>query len=203
MNYLIDPVDLKDRRHLLVILGTLVIFFSIPLTVALVQQSREPTSRAVTTPNDPKFPTQWNLPKIRAPEAWDVTWGSASIKVAVVDTGIMSTLADLQGQLGPGYNAITPGGSTEDDFLIGWGLGTKIASVIGAQTNNGQAIAGTAWYITMLPVKVCTDMGLCLPADVAEGINWATSNGAQIINISMRLDAQRGYPSPEVEAAIA
>jgi hypothetical protein len=157
-------------------------------------------ARAQTTPSDPRFPQQWALTKIRAPAAWDLTKGSASIKVAVVDSGITSTLPDLQGQLGPGYNAIIPGGSTQDDYAT-WGLGTMMAGIIGARTNNGLDMAGTAWYATMLPVKVLKQTGEYAPADIAEGINWATSNGAQIIQISFDLDPAAA--TPEIDAAVA
>src|SRR3989344_5242954 len=88
MDKLREPINLKNKRHLLAILGTLVIFLSIPLTVALVQQSREPTSRAETIPNDFDWSTQWGPRKIRAPAAWDITTGSRSVKVAVVGTGV-------------------------------------------------------------------------------------------------------------------
>src|SRR3989337_440664 len=80
------------------------------------QKEQEQVSRAETIPNDSLYPSQWALPVIRAPEAWDITRGSASIKVAIVDTGIASNpggTGEFSGQLGAGYNAITPGGSTE------------------------------------------------------------------------------------------
>src|SRR3989344_824975 len=150
MDYLKEKIDLKDKRHLLAIIGTIVIFLAIPFTVILVRESREPVSRAETIPNDSGYPSQWYLPWIHAPQAWDITKGSASIKVAIVDTGIASNpggTGEFSGQLGPGYNAITPGGSTEDDYgSVG---GTLHAGIIGARTNNLGGIAGVAWYITM------------------------------------------------------
>ena len=170
----------------------------IVLLLIIVFTVQGPVSRALTTPNDPQFPSQWAPVKIRAPEAWDITKGNASIKVAVVATGITSTLPDLQGQLGTGYNAITPGGSTEDDF-VGYGWGTLIAGIIGAKTNNGLDMAGIAWNVTILPIKVCDRAGNCDPTDLAEGINWAANNGAQIINISIQSVPQ----NPSVDAAIA
>jgi hypothetical protein len=65
------------------------------------------STAAVTSPDDPLYPSQWGLTKIRAHEAWDVTHGSETIDVAVVDTGIL-VLPELSGQVGAGYNAITP-----------------------------------------------------------------------------------------------
>ncbi len=155
---------------------------------------------AATTPNDPQFPSQWALTKVRAPEAWDLTKGNTAVKVAVVSTGVVSTLADLQGQLAPGYNAISPGGSTQDDFGT-YGNGTAAAGIIGAATNNGADVAGVSWQVTLLPVKVCDFAGACPNAAIAAGIDWAVNNGAQIINISPALNPSS--PSPAIDAAVA
>ena len=71
------------------------------------------------TPNDPQFVNQWYMQAaasegINAPGAWDITTGSASIVVAVVDTGILPH-ADLAGRTVPGYDFVgadqTPNGS--------------------------------------------------------------------------------------------
>jgi subtilisin family serine protease len=62
------------------------------------------------TPNDPRFPQQWNFHNtgqnggtpsadIHAPEAWSVTSGSASVVVAVIDSGIDYTHPDLASQV--------------------------------------------------------------------------------------------------------
>jgi subtilisin family serine protease len=47
------------------------------------------------TPNDPFLPLQWALPKISAPQAWDLTTGSSKVVVNVNDTGIDYTHPDL------------------------------------------------------------------------------------------------------------
>ncbi len=153
-----------------------------------------------TIPNDPKFSSQWSLPKVGAPQAWDRTQGSAAVKVAVVGTGVTSNLPDLQGQLGPAYNAISPGGTTQDDFGT-YGDGTAAAGVIGAVTNNGVDMAGVAWRVTLLPVKVCDLTGNCPNAALANGINWAVTNGAQIVNIGVALNPTAS--SSDVTAAVS
>ena len=53
-------------------------------------------------PNDPSFGQQWGLPKIRCPEAWDRTTGSANIVVAVVDSGVDLDHPELAPLLLPG-----------------------------------------------------------------------------------------------------
>jgi thermitase len=41
-----------------------------------------------TTPNDPYFTSQRHLPKISAPNAWDVSTGLSSITIGVIDSGV-------------------------------------------------------------------------------------------------------------------
>jgi subtilisin family serine protease len=43
------------------------------------------------TPNDPKYPDQWNLAKISASKAWDISKGNSNVTIAVIDTGILSS----------------------------------------------------------------------------------------------------------------
>jgi len=50
------------------------------------------------TPNDPGYSSQWGLVNISASSAWDKTTGSSGTIIAVVDTGIDGTHADLSGK---------------------------------------------------------------------------------------------------------
>jgi PKD repeat protein len=58
---------------------------------------------SVTQPNDPWYSPQhdpnyqWHLPKIQAPEAWDIEKGNPAIIVAVLDTGVRYFHKDLGG----------------------------------------------------------------------------------------------------------
>ncbi len=56
-------------------------------------QSFSPKSHM--TPNDPLFGSQWHLPIISAPAAWDVTTGDSNVVVVIFDTGIDYTHPDL------------------------------------------------------------------------------------------------------------
>ena len=65
------------------------------------------------TPNDYYYGSQWHYfaPSagnygINAPAAWDITTGSSSIVVAVIDTGITNHV-DLNGRTVPGYDFIS------------------------------------------------------------------------------------------------
>lgn len=68
---------------------------ALPYYAYLVQAG---TAYATSTPNDPLFPQQWNLPRIRAPDAWDLVDPNAEhgVVVAVVDTGVDYNHNDLK-----------------------------------------------------------------------------------------------------------
>lgn len=51
--------------------------------------------RIFATPNDPRYSSNWTLAKINAPTAWDITTGSESTTVAVIDTGFALNHEDL------------------------------------------------------------------------------------------------------------
>ncbi len=50
---------------------------------------------ALLTPNDTFYSSQWHLPKVQAPAAWDNTMGDSEVTVAVIDTGFALTHQDL------------------------------------------------------------------------------------------------------------
>jgi thermitase len=137
--------------------------------------------------------TQWAWGKIQAYDAWNVTTGSSSVVVAVVDTGADSNHPDLAANLITGYNFVNNSTNAEDDN----GHGTHVAGTIGAVTNNGVGVAGLSWSVKIMPVKVLNNQGSGSFSTVAKGIRWAADNGAKVINLSLG-----GGPSLTVKAAV-
>ncbi|GEM_PF-1104872 len=142
-----------------------------------------------TIPNDPHYSFQWHIPPIQAPDAWDRTTG-ANVTVAVVDTGISQGGEDLDCHtFVDDFNAITdssgPGVATDDN-----GHGTHVAGTIAQCTNNGVGVAGVAYNARLMPVKVLDANGSGLTSDIAQGIDWARSHGADVINLSLGMDCQ-------------
>jgi hypothetical protein len=43
------------------------------------------------TVNDPEYSNQWNLQVINAPDAWEITTGTSTTKIAVMDDGVQRT----------------------------------------------------------------------------------------------------------------
>lgn len=118
---------------------------------------------------------------IHAPEAWDIERGSASMVIAIVDTGIQSYHPDLDGKVLDGYNALDGSTDTDDDHMHG----TFVASVAAANTNNYDGVAGVDWNARLMPIKVLNADGEGSEAGAAEGIIWAVDHGAKIINLSL------------------
>ena len=134
-----------------------------------------------TTPNDPGWPNQWSLPKVRAPLAWDTTTGSPSVVVAVLDTGVDSTQPDLQGAPVPGRDVVNNDADPTDDH----GHGTYVAGIAGARGNNALGVASLCWSCAVMPVKVLGADGTGSYSNVAAGITWATDHGARVITMSL------------------
>jgi serine protease len=210
------------------------------------QRSTGPTVAATfqpqLVPNDPQYGNlQWNFSLINMPGAWDINpGGSSSLIVATVDTGVttqkgtftfplftgskienvnlpfdVSTDLPTSRLVSPHDFVFMPSGGPVLDFD---GHGTHVSSTIGEATNNGIELAGMAYNVRIMPVKVCLDYWQLmianaqaghtgfLPADaggcpddaIISGIFYATDNGAKVINISLG----GPDPSPLMQSAI-
>jgi type VII secretion-associated serine protease mycosin len=147
-------------------------------------------SVSAIVPNDTLYAEyQWNLPEIATETGWNVSKGSPDIVVAVLDTGVQSDHPDLKGRLVKGVNIVDPSAEPEDDV----GHGTHVAGIIAAEVNNGEGVAGMTWYTKIMPVKVLDSSGAGSTYSVAEGIIWATDNGAHVINMSLGNYAQAEF----------
>ncbi len=165
-----------------------------------------------TDPNDTLWATsnswgqgyrdQWDMEKMACPAAWDVQTGSASVVIAVSDTGIDYTHPDLAANIWVNPGEIAGNGIDDDgngcvddihgfDFayddanpMDGDGHGTHVAGTIGAAGNNGIGIAGINWACRLMAVKGLDDEGSGYDSDLAQSIRYAAENGARVINMS-------------------
>lgn len=139
-------------------------------------------ANVILTPNDPYYSAyEWHLPKVSAPTAWDTTTGSASVTVAVVDSGVQANHPDLSGRVLAGYDFVNSDYDPSDDN----GHGTAVAGVAAAKGNDGVGVAGAAWDVSILPVKVMNSSGSGSYSAIANGITYAADNGARVINLSL------------------
>ena len=138
------------------------------------------SAEAIGTPDDTYLGNQWGMEKVQAPLAWEVTKGSSSIKIAILDTGVDLDHPDLAGKIVGSINF--SGSATVDDV---YGHGTHVAGIAAATTNNAVGVAGLGYSSSILNVKVLGDDGYGYYSWIASGIIWAANNGAQVINMSL------------------
>lgn len=140
---------------------------------------------------DPDVTEQWGLynPKyenidISASQAWNYATG-IGIKIAIVDQGIELTHDDLADNIySKSYDAYTgksPSGVYNSPRSIGHG--THCAGIAAAVRNNNIFIAGVAPDAKLMSVSMNFDAGNAIE-QVADAINWAWQNGADIISCS-------------------
>lgn len=134
-------------------------------------------------PADPMSATAWSLPAI----GWPTTPKfSSTPTIAVLDSGLETIHPEFAGDIRPGvpkiaatWSTLTDSTAVPDEF----GHGTATASVAAALTGNGKGITGVAPASQVMMVKVGGMDGVRV-SDAVEGVDWATRNGARVINMS-------------------
>jgi len=167
-------------------------------------------------PNDPYWPDQWALTRIKCPKAWERCTGSKDIVVAILDTGVDYEHEDLSANMwhNPGEipdNGIDDDGNGYVDDYYGWnfvdnngdpmdechffqiGHGTQCAGIVAAVMDNNIGIAGIA-QVKIMAVKVLGGDGSGSWSDVIKGIEYAADNGADVISMS--------FGSPQYSRAV-
>ncbi|MCD6351166.1 MAG: S8 family serine peptidase [Armatimonadetes bacterium] len=164
-------------------------------------------------PNDPRYSEQYQWPRVSAPDGWDMTTGSPTVTVAVVDTGTDLDHPDLASRLWVNGDEVPGDGIDNDgngyvDDINGWDFydddndpqphptdpvgeaganhGTHVAGIIGAATNNGEGVAGHDWNCKLMTCKVFPDDGSAsLITTMIAGVQYALDNGADVVNLSV------------------
>ena len=137
--------------------------------------------------------------------AWDLETGSADIVVAVVDSGVDLSHPDLAANIWTNLDEIADNGIDDDnndyvDDVNGWdfadddnhpndptdnyGHGTHVAGIIGAVGDNTTGIVGVNWRVSIMPLRFITAADYGTTADAIAAIEYATDNGADIVNLS-------------------
>ncbi len=171
--------------------------------------------KALLAPNDLRFQdgTLWGLQNtgqdggvsgvdINAAKAWDVTTGTNTVLIAVIDTGVRYTHRDLVANIwtnpgeipgngidddGNGYvddvhgiNAISGSGDPFDDN----DHGTHVSGTIGAAANNGEPSVGVAWKVSIMGLKFLNQDGSGFTADAIRCLQYAVKMKAKVSNNS-------------------
>jgi subtilisin family serine protease len=173
---------------------------------ALTSVPTQPSGGAVpwTTNNPGTAGSDMNLEK-----AWDKITDCSSVLVAVLDTGINYTHTELASNMWTGGGAY-PGKNFADDVLPSTdpidlaGHGTHVAGTIGAVGNNGAGVTGVCWKAKIMAVRVLGADGSGSSAGIIQGIDFAVTNGAKVLNMSLGGNLPLGTaPDALYAAAIA
>ncbi|MGG1515478.1 S8 family serine peptidase [Paenibacillus oryzisoli] len=121
--------------------------------------------------------TPWGIAATQADYAHNNSYLGKGIKIAVLDTGVMSQHPDLK--IAGGQSFIEGSKSFEDDN----GHGTHVAGIIGAQHNN-IGVVGMAPNAEIYALKVLDATGSGYYSSVIQAIDWSISNGMNIISMS-------------------
>ncbi len=165
--------------------------------------------KALVIPNDPQYPRQWHYPLINLPQSWDVTTGSNTVIVAVIDTGVLLNHPDLENRLtSDGYDFISdPARALDGDGIDpdpddpGDGSpggssfhGTHVSGIIAAETDNDTGVTGVTWFTRIMPLRALgrgggTDFDILQAVRYAAGLDndsgTLPAQKADIINLSL------------------
>lgn len=148
---------------------------------------------AALIPADPYFGSEYFLKNsntvsgvpvdIDAEPAWDLSTGSSTITVAVLDEGVQQAQPDVGPALVNGYDTFSVSGedayhpclTCTGDSPHGDAHGTAVAGILAARMNNGQGIVGVAPGVALVSVRVLRNDHGNSDANIANGINWAWS----------------------------
>ncbi len=166
---------------------------------------------SATIPNDTLYANQWNMNNVGqspdggtagedvgAQDGWDLAQGSATVVIAILDTGCDLNHEDLSTKYVPVSDRrdVVAGTNTpEDDY----GHGTCCAGIAAAESNNGQGVAGVAWGCRIMPVRMMQMAFINTESWIVEALNWARTHGAHVISMSWHWDG----PHTNADAAIS
>jgi len=154
--------------------------------------------------DDPLYSSQSNITATNIDDVWDqYTTGDGSQVIAILDTGVDYTHPDLEANIWineaelNGVEGYDDDGNGYVDDIRGWDFinidnaplddnmhGTHVAGIAGAVGNNGIGIAGAAWNVKLMPIKVFQSTGQGNSTNIAAGVEYASNNGATILNMS-------------------
>jgi len=145
-------------------------------------------------PNDTSYGSQWHLPMIKSPQAYDITHGNG-FPIVILDSGIDMDHSDLSSKIIHPYNGFTLI-EAPVDHVNSCRHGTPVAGAAAAITNNTNGIAGVGWDTQIIPVKITDDTAAsndpfrCYGWSnaVLKGVEWAVTNGAKVVNLSYGFD---------------
>lgn len=131
---------------------------------------------------------KWYHTLVGSENAWNISLGSNSIKVAIVDNAVFCGHADLttfaQRDVADNDNNATPPQTATQDF--GWSHGTHCAGLATADINNATGIASLGGNVELIGVKATPNSATSSGSiwQSYNGVQWACQNGANVVSMS-------------------
>ncbi len=94
---------------------------------------------------------------------------------------------DADPDVRPGDTAAGDGRDQDRDGVADGavGHGTRVAGIIAARGNDGVGIAGVAWNVRIMPVRVMDPEGNGFFSSFISALDYAVANGAGVVNVSL------------------
>jgi subtilisin family serine protease/subtilisin-like proprotein convertase family protein len=179
------------------------------------------TAATQSFPNDPKFTSLWGMHNtgqsggtadadIDAPEAWGIHKGTGQVVVAVIDTGLNYSHADLKANMWTNPFEIAGNGRDDDangiiDDIYGAdfvnndgdpkddnGHGTHVAGTIGAAGNNGTGVVGVDQNVKIMGLKFLDSSGSGTTENAIKAVAYATQMRQRGVNVVLTSNSWGG-----------
>jgi subtilisin family serine protease len=168
---------------------------NVPLSVVTEGTSAGNGSAPTLSPaNDSFYPFQWGLQAVRAKGAWDAGFTGAGVRVAILDTNFDITHPDLAPNIDPALpRSFVPGEPVTPPPATTFSHGTFVAGIIAA-TANGVGTVGVAPDAEIVPIKVVSDANSIQLPWFLDGIQYAVTVSADVVNMSFIIPPPRHRP---------
>ena len=150
--------------------------------------------RSAAVPNDELYPQLWAFKSATGNDmglepAWVHIDDCSSVVVAVIDSGVNYTHEDLVSNMWNGGAGFPKHGydfvDNDNDPMDQFGHGTHVAGILGAVGNNDIGTTGVCQRTRIMAVRVLDDTGAGTTVTTMQGIGFAVTHGARVINLSL------------------
>jgi serine protease len=153
--------------------------------VRYVERERE--LQAFEIPDDPRYDDQYAPQQVRAERAWETSEAESGVTIAVVDQGVMYDHPDLADRFGSVEGKDFVVDDDDDPYpenMESEYHGTHVAGIAAATTDNDEGIAGVS-NADLLSCRALNATGRGTTGDIADAVQWAADQGADVINLSL------------------